>query len=270
MTIKKGQEIEVSVTNIAFGGRGLVRLDGLAVFVDQAIPGDRVTIRIFKKKKNYAEARVVDLINPSPFRIAAPCKYSGFCGGCKWQFLQYDQQLLYKRQHVVDSLEHIGLIQDVAVHPTIPSDIIFGYRNKMEFSCADKRWFLPNELGREDIDKGFALGLHVPGTFHKVIDTKECLLQPVLGNLLLDDARAFMRSSEAPVYGLRSHRGFWRFLVLKHSVAYDHWMVNIVTAEYNRKAVQPLADQLMGRHPQVVSVVNNITSRKAGVAIGEV
>ncbi|MGD9373659.1 MAG: 23S rRNA (uracil(1939)-C(5))-methyltransferase RlmD, partial [Desulfobacterales bacterium] len=270
MTIKKGQEIEVNVTNIAFGGRGLVRLDGLAVFVDQAIPGDRVTIRIFKKKKNYAEARVIDLINPSPFRIVAPCKYSGFCGGCKWQFLQYDQQLLYKRQHVVDSLEHIGLIQDVVVHPTIASDIIFGYRNKMEFSCADKRWFLPNELGREDIDKGFALGLHVPGTFHKVIDTEECLLQPVLGNLLLDDARAFMRSSEAPVYGLRSHRGFWRFLVLKHSVAYDHWMVNIVTAEYNRKAVQPLADQLMGRHPQVVSVVNNITSRKAGVAIGEV
>jgi len=269
MTIKKGQQIEVKITDIAFGGRGLVRLDGLAVFVDQAIPGDRVAIRIFKKKKNYAEARVVDLLNPSPFRIVAPCEYSGFCGGCKWQFLQYNQQLLYKRQHVVDSLEHIGFIEDVLVHPTIPSDIIFGYRNKMEFSCADKRWFLPNELGREDIDKGFALGLHVPGTFHKVIDTRECLLQPDLGNLLLDDARAFMRSSEAAVYGLRSHRGFWRFLVLKHSVAYDHWMVNIVTAEYSRKAVQPLADQLMGRYPQVVSVVNNITSRKAGVAIGE-
>ena len=143
MTIKKGQQIEVKITDIAFGGRGLVRLDGLAVFVDQAIPGDRVTIRIFKKKKNYAEARVVDLLNPSPFRIVAPCEYSGFCGGCKWQFLQYNQQLLYKRQHVVDSLEHIGLIKDVVVHPTIPSDIIFGYRNKMEFSCADKRWFLP-------------------------------------------------------------------------------------------------------------------------------
>ena len=84
MTIKKGQQIEVEITDIAFGGRGLVRLDGLAVFVDQAIPGDRVLIRIFKKKKNYAEARVVDLIESSPFRIVAPCLYSGFCGGCKW------------------------------------------------------------------------------------------------------------------------------------------------------------------------------------------
>jgi 23S rRNA (uracil1939-C5)-methyltransferase len=269
MTIKKGQQIEVEITDIAFGGRGLVRLDGLAVFVDQAIPGDRVLIRIFKKKKNYAEARVVDLIESSPFRIVAPCAYSGFCGGCKWQFLQYDQQLIYKRQHVVDSFEHIGLIKDVVVHPTIPSELIFGYRNKMEFSCADRRWLLPEELGREDIDTGFALGLHVPGTFHKVIDTRECLLQPELGNRLLDDARAFMRSSEAPVYGLRSHSGFWRFLVLRHSVAYDHWMVNIVTAEDDRKTVQPLADQMMDRYSQVVSVVNNITSRKAGVAIGE-
>jgi len=269
MTIKKGLQVEVEITDVAFGGRGLVRLNGLAVFVDQAVPGDRVTIRIFKKKKNYAEARVVDLIESSPFRITAPCEYSGYCGGCKWQFLTYDQQLIYKRQHVLDSLEHIGLMKDVAVHETIPSGIIFGYRNKMEFSCTDRRWLLPAELGRADIDKGFALGLHVPGTFHKVIDTRACLLQPDLGNLLMDEVRAFIRSSDKPVYGLRSQMGFWRFLVLRHSVAHDQWMVNIVTAEDDRKAVQPLADRIMDRYSQVASVMNNVTSRKAGVAIGE-
>ena len=146
MNIKKGSQIEVAITDIAFGGRGLVRVDGLAVFVDQAVPGDRVVVRIIKKKKNYAEARVADLIESSPFRISAPCEYSGFCGGCKWQFLNYDRQLLYKRQHVQDALEHIGLIKDAVVHPTIPSQIIFGYRNKMEFSCADSRWLLPAEI----------------------------------------------------------------------------------------------------------------------------
>ena len=93
MTIKKGQQLDVEISDIAFGGRGLVRLDGLAVFVDQAVPGDRANIRIYKKKKNYAEARVIDLIEPSPFRIVAPCEYSGFCGGCKWQFLKYEQPL---------------------------------------------------------------------------------------------------------------------------------------------------------------------------------
>ena len=270
MKIKKGLQAQVEITDIAFGGRGLVRLDGMAVFVDQTVPGDRVIIRISRKKKNYAEARVIELIQSSPLRIIAPCEYSGFCGGCKWQFIKYEQQLLYKRQHVLDSLEHIGSIRDVMVHDTIPSKLIFGYRNKMEFSCSDRRWLLPHELDRVDVDMGFALGLHVPGTFHKVIDTRECLLQPDLGNQLMDKVRTFIRSSDKPVYGLRSHIGFWRFLVLRHSVAHDQWMVNIVTSEDGRETVQPLADRLIDRYPKVVSIINNITSRKAGVAVGDV
>jgi len=270
MKIKKGLQAQVEITDIAFGGRGLVRLDGMAVFVDQTVPGDRVIIRISRKKKNYAEARVIELIQSSPLRIIAPCEYSGFCGGCKWQFIKYEQQLLYKRQHVLDSLEHIGNIRDVMVHDTIPSKLIFGYRNKMEFSCSDRRWLLPQELDRVDVDMGFALGLHVPGTFHKVIDTRECLLQPDLGNQLMDEVRTFIRSSDKPVYGLRSHIGFWRFLVLRHSVAHDQWMVNIVTSEDGRETVQPLADRLIDRYPKVVSIINNITSRKAGVAVGDV
>ncbi len=270
MKIKKGLQAEVEITDIAFGGRGLVRLDGMAVFVDQTVPGDRVIIRIIRKKQNYAEARVIDLIRSSPDRIAAPCGYSGFCGGCKWQFLKYEQQLIYKRQHVLDSLEHIGRIKDALVHDTIPSELIFGYRNKMEFSCSDRRWLLPHELEQSDADRGFALGLHVPGTFHKVIDTRECLLQPDLGNRLMDEVRTFMRSSDKPVYGLRSHIGFWRFLALRHSVAHDRWMVNIVTAADSRETVQPLADRLRDRYPKVGSIINNITSSKAGVAVGDV
>jgi 23S rRNA (uracil1939-C5)-methyltransferase len=230
MKVKKGQLIKLSISGIAFGGKGLARVDGLAVFVDKAAPLDVVIARIVKKKKQYAEARVDTLVEPSPFRINPPCVYSGFCGGCKWQFLIYEKQLVYKRQHVVESLEHIGLILDVLVHPTIPSPLIFGYRNKMEFSCSDRRWLLPDEMDLEDVDKGFAIGLHVPGTFYKVLDTRECLLQPELGNHILDDVRTFIKESDAPVYGLRSHKGFWRFLMLRHSAAYDQWMVNIITA----------------------------------------
>ncbi len=270
MKIKKGLEIEVEIEDLAFGGRGLARLEGMAVFVDQAVPGDRTLIRIYKKKKNFAEARVIDLIKASPFRLEAPCPYSGYCGGCKWQFLSYDQQLIYKRRHVIDALEHIGLLKDVEVHPTIPSERIFGYRNKMEFSCTDRRWLLPDELNRPDIDREFALGLHVPGTFHKVIDTRTCLLQPDFGNVLLDEVRQYIRASGIPVYGLRSHIGFWRFVVLRHSVGNDQWMVNIVTAQDDPGVVLPLAQSLTKRYSRVGSVINNITARKAGVAIGEI
>jgi 23S rRNA (uracil1939-C5)-methyltransferase len=139
----------------------------------------------------------------------------------------------------------------------------------MEFSCADRRWLLPAELNQSEIDREFALGLHVPGTFHKVIDTRTCLLQPEMGNELLNYVREFIRASGAPVYGLRSHKGYWRFVVLRHSVAYDNWMVNIVTAREDHERLRPLAQGLMAKYPQVVSVINNVTSRKAGVAIGE-
>jgi 23S rRNA (uracil1939-C5)-methyltransferase len=269
MKIKKGQTLELDISGIAFGGRGIGKIDGLTVFVDQAIPMDRVFTRIVKRKKQYAEARTETIIQPSPFRIKAPCIYSGFCGGCKWQFLTYDKQLEYKRQHVKDAIERIGMIRDVPVHPAIPSDKIFEYRNKMEFSCSDRRWLLPDEMDTPDVDRGFALGLHVPGTFYKVIDTLACLLQPELGNRILDDVRRFIRTSGAPVYGLRSHTGFWRFVMLRHSETYDQWMVNIITAVENRNIVEPLASRLMDTYPQIISVVNNITSCKAAVAVGE-
>jgi len=269
MTVKKGQIVEVDITDMAFGGKGLTRIDGMAVFVDQAVPGDRVEARIVKKRKQYAEARVLALIRPSEDRVPAPCPYSGYCGGCKWQFLRYDRQLVYKRRHVAEALGHIGGLPDADVHATLPADPIFGYRNKMEFSCADRRWLLPSEMHRDDQDTAFALGLHVPGTFHKVLDIEACLLQPDLGNRLLAQARQGMRASGRPPYGLRSHVGFWRFLMLRHSVAHDQWMVNLITAEEDRDAVRPLAESLMAAHPQVVSVVNNVTRRKAAIAVGE-
>lgn len=269
MKIKKGQCAEVEISDIAFGGKGLVRLNGLAVFVDQALPGDQVLIRITRKKKNHAEARVLELLKASPHRIHPPCVYSGFCGGCKWQFLEYAVQLEYKRQHVRESLQHIGQIKDVTVHPTVPSPLTFGYRNKMEFTCTDRRWLTPAEMQHFETEKEFGIGLHVPGTFFKVFDTKRCLLQPDLGNHLLDDVRQYITSSGLPAYGLRSHEGFWRFLMLRHSVAHNRWMVNIVTAADDPQVLQPLANALMQKFPEVSAVIQNVTSRKAGVTTGE-
>jgi 23S rRNA (uracil1939-C5)-methyltransferase len=269
LSIKKGGFIEVEVTGMAFGGRGLAKIDGLAVFVEKAVPLDRVKCRIVKKKKSFAEAVAVELIEPSPYRTNPPCEYSGFCGGCKWQFLQYDQQLNYKRLHVEEALEHIGLIKNVPVHPAIPSGKIFGYRNKMEFSCSDRKWLLPSDFAAGEESNGFAMGLHVPGTFDKVLDIRACLLQPGEGNRILEDVKTFMKNSGVPPYGIKSHEGFWRFLMLRNSTAYGNWMVNIISSVENRKIVEPLAALLTEKYPGVVSVINNITSSKAAVAIGE-
>ena len=267
--VRKGQAVDLEIETLAFGGRGLARVNGLAVFVDHALPGDRVSARIIRKKSNFAEARLLEVLSPSPFRVLPQCPYCGYCGGCRLQILDYDKQLDFKHEQVADALRHIGLVENVPVHPVIPADPVWGYRNKMEFSFADRRWLLPEEMETVDIDTSFALGLHVPGTFHKVIDINACLLMPEPGNAILGDVRAYAKASGVPAYGLKSHQGFWRFLMLRHSVAHDNWMINIVTAAEDRRLLQPLADLLADRYPEVVSVVNNITARKAGVAQGE-
>jgi len=269
MAVKKGQRLDLPISSLAFGGKGLAKPDGFAVFVDQAVPGDVVQAQIIRKKKNYAEAKVVELLETSTDRIAPPCPYSGFCGGCKWQFLKYQKQLIYKRQHVVDALMHIGLIQSPHVHETLASRHIFGYRNKMEFSCSDRRWVLPNEMQQADIDRSFALGLHVPGTFSKVIDIDACLLQPETGNRILSSVRKRMRASNFQPYGLKSHSGFWRFVVMRNSSYYGQWMVNLVSAYEESEVVQKLANELASQFPEIVSIVNSITDRKSGVAIGD-
>ncbi len=269
MGLKKGAIVELEIETTAFGGKGLGRVDTMVVFVDQALPGELVVARIVKKKKSWAEAKLLEIKRPSRDRISAPCPYFGYCGGCKWQSLAYPKQLEYKTRHVSETISHIGSIGNVKVLPAIASEAVFGYRNKMEFSCSDRRWLLPEQMGKPGIDITFALGLHVPGTFYKVLDIDECLLQPSQGNRILGVIRDYIRNSQAPVYGLRSHTGFWRFIVLRHCLRQDEWMVNIVTAEEKRDQVEPLADLLTTKFANLASVVNNITARKAQVAFGE-
>jgi 23S rRNA (uracil1939-C5)-methyltransferase len=269
MALRKGDLLELRIDRVAYGGQGVARSNGLVLFVRGAIPGDRVKAQVVKKKRHYAEARLTELLEPSPDRIKAPCPYHGYCGGCQWQQVRYERQLEYKKEHIIEATAHIGSLRDVPVHDVIPSKIQFAYRNKMEFSFSDHRWFLPHEYEHRRGERDFALGLHVPGTFYKVIDVEACLLQHETGNRILREVKKYVRKSAIPVYGLRSHQGFWRFLTLRHSTCFDAWMVNLVTSEERRDAVQPLAEALCHRFHNVKTVVNNINSTKAAIAVGQ-
>jgi 23S rRNA (uracil1939-C5)-methyltransferase len=266
--MKKGSELNLTIEKMAIGGRALAKHEGLVVFVDKAVAGDVVRARIFKKKKQFAEARTIEIIQPSPYRIQPVCQYSDYCGGCKWQFIDYNQQIIFKQQHVFEALEHIGNIQSPLVHPTICSPNIFEYRNKMEFSCSDRRWLMRSEMG-DNIDRSFALGLHVPGTFDKVLDIQQCNIQKNQGNSILADVRQFMKSSGEPAYGLKTHEGFWRFCVLRYSNAHDQWMVNVVTSVDKPVLLQTMSDEISGNHNNIVSFIHQISARKAAIAVGE-
>ncbi|MBW1691324.1 MAG: 23S rRNA (uracil(1939)-C(5))-methyltransferase RlmD [Deltaproteobacteria bacterium] len=269
MDIKRGDTAEVDIEKVVYGGRGLAHVNGMTLFVAGAVPGDRVIAQMVKVKRKYAEARIEELIEASPHRIIPPCPYSDYCGGCTWQGITYEKQLIYKQAFVADSLGHIADITGFRIDEVVPSPRIFGYRNKMEFSFSDKIWPVPHGDRESSGDRGVALGLHVPGTFDRIIDIDGCLLQEEKGNEILREVKAYVRQSGMPVYGLKSHQGFWRYLVLRHSHCFDEWMVNVVTSEERRRFIQGLASLLRARFRKIVSIVNTINTRRGGTAVGE-
>jgi len=269
MDIRRGETIEVSVEKVVYGGRGLAHLNNVAIFVANTVPGDRIIARIVRTKKNFAEARALEVIEASPHRVVPPCPYSDFCGGCTWQCIEYEKQLEYKHALVVELLNHIGMVTDFTMHPPLEASQIFAYRNKMEFSFSDKKWLLPKERDEKKDNDSFALGLHVPGTFDKIIDIEGCLLQQEVGNKILREAKRYIRESGIPVYGLKTHQGFWRYLMLRHSYFYDEWMVNIITSDKRDAPIQLLTSILKGKFKEIATIVNNINTRKGGTAVGE-
>ncbi|MFH1738569.1 MAG: 23S rRNA (uracil(1939)-C(5))-methyltransferase RlmD [bacterium] len=275
LPLKRGDEIVLEIGAAAFEGRTIGRLENFVVFVDGAVPGDRIKARITKAKKNFAEARIISLEHPSPDRIEPRCVHVGSCGGCKWQHVDYPVQLRFKQQHVVDAFERIGGFSDLNVLPIIGSDEIFFYRNKMEYSFSDKEWLtqLPAEGAPDSTpetqDSKVFLGLHVPQRYDKVLDITECHLQSPVSNDILNFTRDFARREKLEVCLPEHDSGYLRFLVIRQSVRMNELMVNLVTYSDDPQVMERYASELGATVPGITTVVNTINSKRAQIAFGE-
>lgn len=266
--VKKNGVYPLEIKSLAFGGKGVARVEDYVVFVKRAIPGDKINARIIRRKKSYAEAVIESFIEKSKIRIDVPCKHFEFCGGCTWQNMQYQDQLDFKSQIVADALKHVPGMHSSLLLSILPSAKFFHYRNKMEFSFSESKWLPPEDLNNPDISKKFALGLHAPGAFNKIIHIENCMLQSDQANEVLMFVSAYARENNLEPYNLKNHEGFLRFLVIRQSFSTNMLMVNIVTA-YKDDQLKVLADLLMDKIPAIAGVVNNINSRKAQIAVGE-
>lgn len=271
--LKKGAELELDVESLAFGTKGVARLNGYVIFVEEALPGQRVRAQIFKKKKGYAEARPLAVIQQSPHFVEPRCRHFADCGGCLLQNLDYSVQLAAKQQQIHELLEHIGGMDAPPVLPVIGSPQIFFYRNKMEFSFSRQRWLTRDEIARNEIThpKSFALGLHARNRYDKTLRIEECHLQSPLSNQILAVIRAFTEKHPLLPYTTFGHAGFWRFVVIREGKKTNEVMVNLVTAEApeGRDAVQQLAANLTAALPAITTIVHNINRSKAQIAVGE-
>jgi 23S rRNA (uracil1939-C5)-methyltransferase len=252
---EKGSEVEVEVESLAFGGRGVARLDDFVLFVDRALPGDRVRARVTKVKRRHGEATAVEVLAEGPDRVPAPCPHFGACGGCRWQDLDYAAQTAWKERQVRDALERIGHQSGFALDPIVPAGDTYRYRNKLEFSFGDSA-------------DGASLGFHRAGRWDEILPISECLLMDVAGNEARSVVEGWARQSGADVWDRRSGKGYLRHLVVRGSSRTGQLLATVVTSPGRLPSPAWLEDELRERVPGCVGLLHAVSDGVAEVTAG--
>ena len=263
--IKKGNDVELYIESLAFGGMGIAYFNNMVIFVKNAIPGQKVNARIIKKRSSYLEARTLNVILESPYEMDIKCNHFYDCGGCTFQNLEYSKQTMYKEIQVKEIFNRIGGFKVINCEPIVVCDEIFHYRNKMEFTFSNKEYIPEKEKDREPNE--FALGLHAPGRWDKILNINSCHIQSKISNDILSIIKEYSENLEP--YDIRLHKGFIRNVIIRVGVNTKQVMVNFVTSREDTQALSPLVKVLIKNFPSITSIVNNITSRKSSMSHGE-
>ena len=248
--VARDDELELDIESLAYGGNGVARMNGFVVFVRRGLPGDRVRARVTKVQRRHAEALAVEVLEPSPKRVEAPCDHYPACGGCRFQDLAYEAQIDSKEAQVRDALARIGGLADPPMEPILGGESIFRYRNKLEYS------FSPGPSGP-------VLGFHKAGRWDEVIDIAECWLTTDLGNRIREAVRAWARDSGHPAYDQAEGTGFLRHLVYREGRNTGQVLIQLVTApgEWDRDGFV----SALRRFPEVRSIHHAVNDRPAEV-----
>ena len=238
-SFRRGDEVTLVIDRLAYGGRGVGRVDGYVVFVPDTAPGDRARARLWRVKPSFAEADLVEVESPSALRTVPPCPHFGPCGGCVWQHLGYADQLRAKESIVRESLAHLARLRDVEVGPIIEAADPWAYRNKMEFT------FHPDGT----------LGLHRRGAFDQVAPIDACLIQSAEANGVLRVVREWADASGLSRYDARDHTGLLRQVVIREGKRTGEIMVALITTAPDVPGIRALAGRLVAAAPQVASVL---------------
>lgn len=251
----------ILVENYAAEGKSLARVDGKVIFIERAVPGDVVNLRLGKNKKDWAEGTVTQVVKYSPDRVTPFCPHFGVCGGCQWQMLPYEKQLQYKQQQVADNLTRIGKIALPEIMPILGARKTTHYRNKMEYTFGNKRYLLPGELKDENVSAEMNVaGFHARGFFDKVVDIDTCFLQEEPTNILRKLAKQFALNHEYSFYDIRAHEGFMRNLQLRVCRT-GEVMANMVLGYEDEAMRKALLDFLLREVPQLTTLLYTINTK---------
>lgn len=251
----------LEILDIAAEGNAIGKANDVVVFVPHAIPGDVVDVQIKKKRSSYMEGVVIRFEKLSPARTEPRCEHFGVCGGCKWQDLPYEKQLFYKEKQVKDNLQRIGKIDAEGILPIIPSDSIYFYRNKLEYTFSASRWLTQDEIDSETpISNRNALGFHIPGLFDKVLDIKKCYLQADPSNDIRLSLKKFAEDQGLSFCDLRLHTGFLRNLIIR-TTSTGEIMVIVCFGENNTENIAKTMEFLKNSFPGITSLMYVVNTK---------
>ena len=255
----------ITIESVAAEGKCIFHYDDKVVFVPFCVPGDVVDVQITKKKHSFMEGRVERIISYSKVRETPMCEHFGICGGCKWQNLPYEEQLKAKQQQVFDQLTRIGKVELPPFQPILGSVKTKEYRNKLEFGCANKRWYTkeeiaalpPKEEGQEGNLSESAIGFHITGAFDKIYPIKKCWLMDDLHNEIRNEISRYAKENSISFYDIRAQHGLLRDLMMRNSNTGEFML--LVQFHYNEEGDEQKAMQLLQHiadtFPQITSLI---------------
>ena len=252
----------IEVVDISSKGKGICKDEsGKVIFVEGVVPGDLISLKIKKKRKNYFEGQSIKILKPSKDRISPKCDHFGLCGGCKFQNLSYNAQLEFKQKQILYNLKNFSEMNIPKLSRIKKAKKIYFYRNKMEFSFSEQKWLTKEEIDSENqaiIRKG--LGFHKSGAWNKVIDIRKCHLQEDPSNEIRNSIRDFAIKNNFKFFDYKSNNGFLRSLMIRSSST--GFMVLIQFFKENKNKRIKLLDFLTERFPEIKSLLYCINSKR--------
>ncbi|WP_264558206.1 23S rRNA (uracil(1939)-C(5))-methyltransferase RlmD [Flavobacterium sp. N2270] len=235
--------------------------DGKVIFLPNVVPGDVVDIQTLKKRKAYYEGKAIKIHSKSKHRIEPVCEHFGVCGGCKWQNMNYNQQLFYKNQEVQNNLKRIGKIELPEFEEILGSKEQFFYRNKMEFGFSNARWMTDEEIqSGKEFDNKNALGFHIPRMWDKILDIEKCHLQQDPSNAIRNEVRSFANEHNLTFFNPREHSGLLRTLMIR-TASTGEIMVLIQFFENDKKNIELILNHLGEKFPAITSLLYVVNSK---------
>jgi len=245
----------VEVIDTAAKGKSVGKApDGRVIFLSNTVPGDVVDVQTLKKRKAYYEGKAIQFHHYSNKRTEPKCEHFGTCGGCKWQDMEYQHQLAYKQNEVVNNLKRIGHLDLPEVTPILGSEKQYFYRNKMEFSFSDSRWLTYDEINSDKhLENKNALGFHIPGMWDKILDINKCWLQEDPSNAIRNAIKDFAVKNHLEFFNTRNQTGLLRTMMIRTTSTGDV-MVIIQFFKEDKKKRKLLLDFIADAFPEITSL----------------